>query len=86
MAFGIPCVGSRVGAIPTIIDDGVTGLLVNSESAEELSWALDEILEDESRARALGRNGRGKVESELTWAAVVGRMLDSISPRLEKSN
>lgn len=78
MAFGIPCVGSRAGAIPTIIDDGVTGILVDSESAEELSTALNEILEDESRARVFGRNGREKVESELTWAAVVDRMLDSV--------
>lgn len=78
MAFGLPCVATRVGAIPTIVRDGETGIVVEPDSAIALAEALDRVLADDVLAIELGRNGRAAVESNFTWEAVVDRMLTTM--------
>jgi len=46
MACGCACVGSRVGGIPELISDGVTGLLFESKNVESLSGALAKLILD----------------------------------------
>jgi glycosyltransferase involved in cell wall biosynthesis len=43
---GCPSIGSRVGGIPELIDDGTTGLLVAPGNATELAQALDTLMSD----------------------------------------
>jgi glycosyltransferase involved in cell wall biosynthesis len=56
-ACGIPAVVSRRGALPEIVDDGRTGLVV-SEDPEALATAWQSLLEDAPRARMLGDAAR----------------------------
>jgi glycosyltransferase involved in cell wall biosynthesis len=58
-ACGIPAVVSRRGALPEIVDDGRTGLVV-SEDPEALATAWQSLLEDESRTRELGDAARAR--------------------------
>lgn len=58
MAAGRPLVASRVGGLPDLVEDGVTGLLVAPGDASALAAALDSLLKDPARAQALGRAGR----------------------------
>ncbi|MGH7786968.1 MAG: glycosyltransferase, partial [Candidatus Binatia bacterium] len=46
MAMGLPIVSSRSGAIPELIDDGISGLLVEPRDAEGLAGALARLLDD----------------------------------------
>lgn len=40
MAFGVPVIASRAGALPEVVEDGVTGILVDSSEAQEAElWA-----------------------------------------------
>lgn len=48
MALGIPVVASRVGGIPELVEDGVTGRLVPPESADDLAKAITELAIDDS--------------------------------------
>jgi len=75
MAFGLPCVSTRVGGIPEIVSDGETGLLVEPGDAAGLSRALLRIIEDPDLGDRLGAAARRRVESDLTWDRVVARML-----------
>jgi glycosyltransferase involved in cell wall biosynthesis len=52
---GLPVVATAVGGIPEIIDDGVTGLLVEPYQPEAMAEALAELVQDSARATALGR-------------------------------
>jgi glycosyltransferase involved in cell wall biosynthesis len=58
MAAGRPVVGSRVGGIPEMVVEGETGLLVPPRDAPGLANALESLIGDPARARALGRAAR----------------------------
>jgi alpha-maltose-1-phosphate synthase len=63
-AAGLPAIGSRLNAVPEIIDDGRTGLLVTPGSIAELTAALDELISSPAMREQLGRAARAKVEQE----------------------
>ena len=60
MACGLPCVATRVGQIPAIIQDGKDGLLVNPGMPEELIPKIRLLLDDGALCRKIGQNGRNK--------------------------
>ncbi len=62
MAAGKPVIGARSGAIPEIIVDGETGLLVPFGAPAELAKAISALLQDPALARAMGEAGRRRVE------------------------
>jgi glycosyltransferase involved in cell wall biosynthesis len=49
---GCACVGSRVGGIPELIDDGINGLLVAPGNPDALAGALHRLIEDEPLRRS----------------------------------
>jgi N-acetyl-alpha-D-glucosaminyl L-malate synthase BshA len=53
MACGVPVVGSRVGGLPELIQDGVTGLLEPPGSVEAMARRALELLRDPARHRAM---------------------------------
>lgn len=74
MACGVPCVGTRVEAVPEIVREGETGLLVPRGDPEALAAALEELLADPARARAMGARGRARVFSGALWSHVAARL------------
>ncbi|HET9594948.1 MAG TPA: glycosyltransferase family 4 protein [Anaeromyxobacteraceae bacterium] len=79
MACGLPCVGPQAEAVPEIIDDGRTGLLVPPADAPALAAALERLLLDRALAACLGAAGRAKVLGGLTWEHVAGRVESLLS-------
>lgn len=65
--FTIPVVATRVGGVPEVIADGVSGLLVPADDVAALTEALARLLEDESLARRLADNARQRTLTEFTW-------------------
>jgi len=58
MACGVPCVASARGGIPSLIEDGKTGLLFDPTDVTAIAAALRRLLDDPSYARALGAAAR----------------------------
>jgi L-malate glycosyltransferase len=58
MAAGRPVVATRVGATADAVEEGTTGLLVPPRDAAALAAALRRLLDDPSRAEAMGEAGR----------------------------
>ncbi|MEV6386012.1 glycogen synthase [Streptomyces sp. NPDC051773] len=75
MACGTAVVASRVGGIPEVVEDGVTGLLVPTEDDFEsgLARALDSVLADPVAAARMGEAGRERAVREFGWDAVARR-------------
>jgi len=66
MALGRPVIASRVGGLPDLVSDGVTGLLVPPGDSAALAEALASLLADPRKAEALGRAGRERWEREFS--------------------
>lgn len=58
MAAELPVVGCRVAAVPEVVLDGVTGLLVPPRDPGALAEALERLIKDPALTRRLGQEGR----------------------------
>jgi len=76
MNHGTPVIASRVGGIPDIVEDGVSGLLVPPGDADALAAAIRRVLDDPALARGLGEAGRRRLREQFSWPAIVQRWLD----------
>jgi glycosyltransferase involved in cell wall biosynthesis len=65
MACGAPVVGSRAGAIPEVVEDGHTGLLVTPRSAEVLADAIATLAGDNERRKLMSQNSVTRVRSHF---------------------
>ena len=66
MAHGLPVVAAAGGAVPEIVDDKRTGLLVPPADAKWLASAVVELLRDPTRAAALGAAARQSILERFT--------------------
>lgn len=73
MNHGVPVVGSRIGGIPDIVEDEVSGLLVPPGDAPALARALARVRDDPALARRLAEAGRRALVERFSWDAIVAR-------------
>lgn len=79
MACEAPVVASAVGGIPEVVVDGVTGLLVAYDPADPaaletgLADAINALVADPARAKAMGRAGRARAIADFSWDAIAQR-------------
>ncbi len=74
MACGTPVVASRVGGLPTIVKDGVTGYLVPWRCPEPFADRLDILLNNATINRTMGEAARSRALT-MGWSAVADRLL-----------
>jgi glycosyltransferase involved in cell wall biosynthesis len=86
MAFGLPCIGTRIEAIPEIINEGETGYLVEPGDADGLAERLLTLLNDPALCTRLGRQGRLKVEQQLNWENVTRKMIERLKDLPSKAS
>jgi phosphatidyl-myo-inositol dimannoside synthase len=72
-AAGKPVIGGRSGGTDDAIIEGLTGLRVDGNSVADIATAVISLLSDPKKAKAMGENGRLRVENEFTWEAVALR-------------
>lgn len=58
MAFGLCVIGTEVGGIKSLIQDGYSGLLARPKDSEQLSRAILGLLQDEQKRKSLGKNAQ----------------------------
>jgi phosphatidylinositol alpha-1,6-mannosyltransferase len=69
-ACGLPVVAGTSGGAPEAVDDGVTGHVVEPRSPAAVAAAVNALLADPERARAMGAAGRGWVERRWSWTTI----------------
>jgi len=62
MCFGCPSVARRVGGIPEVVENGRSGVLVDSENTDEMARALESLLRDAGRRKAMGTAAKERAE------------------------
>ena len=82
MAAGVPIVATRIGGIPEIVDDGVSGVLIDPPpTAGALGEALAPLLEDRDLRLSLGGAGQERFARDFgaeAWARRVREVYDSV--------
>jgi glycosyltransferase involved in cell wall biosynthesis len=80
MRSGVPVVASRIGALPEIVADDVTGMLVAPGSVSELRAAIRRLDGDPALRQAMG--AAGKVRAKRLTPEVVALSHEQLYRRL----
>jgi glycosyltransferase involved in cell wall biosynthesis len=76
MACGTPVVGTRVGGLQTLIEDGESGLLVPAGDYQALAESMAQVLTDPRLRMHLAHGARDRAE-HYTWRSV-GERIDAM--------
>ena len=75
-AFSLPVVASRVGGIPEIITDGITGCLVEPGNPSEMASCLRSLLDSPKTAEDMGARLHTHVLSKFKWTKAYEEYID----------
>jgi glycosyltransferase involved in cell wall biosynthesis len=76
---GLCCLATEVSAIPELIEDGETGLLVPPQDPAALAAALERLIREPDLRRALGAAGERRVRSRFAMAGGIAKLLRRFS-------
>lgn len=76
-ACGLPVIASRVGGLPEVIEDEITGILVSPGDQQALTVALRRLIDSPELRRKMGEAGRLRVEQRYSWEKSVD-IMDSL--------
>jgi phosphatidylinositol alpha-1,6-mannosyltransferase len=77
MAAGLPVVACRAAAVPEVVVDRGTGLLVEPRRPAEVAGALERVFFDQGLRKALGEEGRRRVD-DFDLDRVAARFLEAL--------
>jgi N-acetyl-alpha-D-glucosaminyl L-malate synthase BshA len=76
MFFGSPSVATRVGGIPEVVEDGVSGLLVSAGDVDALTLAVQRLLADPDRRAAMGQAARQRAQEQFSADRIVPHYIE----------
>ena len=62
-----PVIGSRIGATPDVINDGIDGMLVKFDDVDDISNAVIKLLKNKNLRKKLGKAGYQKIQEFNSW-------------------
>jgi len=84
MAYGVGVIATQVGGIPEIIDDGKTGILVEAGDIEQLSFAIEKIVSDQSLLKRVREGCRAKIIEQFSTLMFRKNVLNILEKFQEK--
>lgn len=76
----LPCVSTRISGVPELVEDGVTGLLVEQRDPPALTKALHRLMADRELRRKLGQAGYERVRSGFSVDAGIDQIIRQFPP------
>ena len=73
MAASLPLVGTKVGGIPVLIQDGINGYLCEPEDPKDLAEKIDKLLDKD--LVKMGENSKKFVEDKFDWIQIAEQTL-----------
>ena len=76
MSCGLPVVISRLGGIPEIVAEGVTGFLLEPDDYGSLALRLDQLVSDEGLRLRMGEAALARAHAQFDCRVNLGRVMD----------
>ena len=76
MIFSKPVIGTNIGGIPEVMENGVSGILIENENSEDLKNALIKLIENKNIRESMGKNGRRIYEEKFTAEIMANKFID----------
>ena len=78
-ACGCPVIGSYEGGIPDAVENEINGLLVPSDSPNDISKAIKKLFSNEDYRKNIAKKGMERVSNKFTWEKLTIQMLDMLN-------
>jgi len=86
-SYGIPCLTTKVGGIPTLIKDNVNGKLFSLDAqAEEYSEYILSLFKDYEQYKTLARSSFREYKERLNWEESSKKVFNLLKQVIEKSS
>lgn len=79
----IPVIATRVGGIPELMRDGITGYLVEKGNADSIIDKIEKLLSDEKLRARMGLAGRLYVEKNFDWEIIAKKFYDILKSHVK---
>ncbi len=76
-AAGVPVIAYEVGAVPEVVENGVTGWLAPFREVGRLAQCIEEAVQDPERTHRVGLAGRKRVAEMFTWEKTAATILEA---------
>ena len=83
MVLGVPVIATRVGGIPELIEDGVSGLLVPPRNSKMLAQAIKNVLQDNNLKEMLASNGIKRIKNHFSSTIICNKLVNFYQGVLE---
>ena len=84
MQHSLPIVSTPEGAIPDVVEDGVSGFLVAQRDVGALANKLEVLIKDPDLRQRMGAAGRARYEAQFTLDRFERRMVEILTQVAEK--
>ena len=75
-AFKKPVVATNVGSLPEVVEEGLTGYLVQPKNPNALAEAIIKLFKDDNLSERIGENGYLKMKNELAWNKIADKTIE----------
>jgi len=75
LGAGVPVITTNAGALPEVVEDGVTGTLVAPRNPEALAEAIYAVLENAENFRLMAERGRETARQKFSWDSAAEQLI-----------
>ncbi len=86
MSHGKPVIGTRIGGIPEVVEDGVSGLLAEPKSSKSFEQQLKKLIKDEKLRNIMGENGKNRFDRFFRAESMLRKIESVYSTLLKEKN
>lgn len=83
MSAGLPVIGTDIGGIPEMIEDGETGFTVPADRPDVFADRLERLISDEALRKKMGKKGLERFNQEFSLYSFEGRFRESLPELFE---